>query len=37
MKEELGFPLNMDEVTSRLVGHLGALFDFDLIVDDETK
>jgi lipoyl(octanoyl) transferase len=37
MKEELGFPLNMDDVTSRLVGHLGALFDFDLIVDDETK
>ena len=37
MKEELGFALNMDEVTSRLVGHLGALFDFDLIVDDETK
>jgi len=37
MKEELGFALNMDDVTSRLVGHLGALFDFDLIVDDETK
>jgi lipoyl(octanoyl) transferase len=37
MKEELGFALNMDEVTSRLVGHLGELFDFDLIVDDETK
>jgi len=37
MKQELGYALNMDEVTSRLVGHLGALFDFDLIVDDETK
>ncbi|MCF8269291.1 MAG: lipoyl(octanoyl) transferase LipB [Crocinitomicaceae bacterium] len=37
MKQELGYALNMDEVTSQLVGHLGALFDFDLIVDDETK
>jgi lipoyl(octanoyl) transferase len=37
MKEELGFVLNMDEVTSRLVSHLGELFDFDLIVEDETK
>ena len=37
MKQELGYALNMDEVTSQLVGHLGALFDFDLIIDDETK
>ena len=37
MKQELGYALNMDDVTSQLVGHLCALFDFDLIVDDETK
>jgi lipoyl(octanoyl) transferase len=37
MKNELGYQLNLDEVTGRLVHHLGALFNFDLTEKYEIK
>jgi len=37
MKNELGYQLSLDEVTIRLVHHLGALFNFDLTETYEIK
>jgi lipoyl(octanoyl) transferase len=37
MKQELGYQLNLDEVTVRLVHHLESLFNFDITETYEIK